>query len=141
MKRGQPAALDFGVTCGLRNDILEHSVNNNQYATEQYAQLKRNTLNMKVRCLQNDMLFVPMIMEDSGGTWGTDANDIWKSVIQTTASLTGEPRSSIANSLYQALSFSLHKANARAILKRLPGQRFNDQVVENAANIIMEEGV
>ena len=80
-----------------------------------------------------------MIIESSGGTWGLDAEDVWKVIIRSTASLSGETVSTIANQIYQAMSIMLHKANARAIFKRFPGQKRIDVVAEAASNLIAEE--
>ena len=139
LKAGQQAALDFGVTCGIKNDILNHSAKNDRYATEQYAEFKRNNLTMNNRCQQYDINYIPMIIEGSGGSWGSEAEDVWKIIIRTTASITGEAFSSIATRIYQSLSVTLHKANARAILKRMPAQKLADQVMEGASSIILEE--
>ena len=122
----------------MRRDILEHSSSNNKYATEEYAQFKRNHSNTHARCLEKDIKFVPMIIEASGGTWGLDAEDVWKIVIKSAAALTGEPISAIANEFYQSMSITLHRSNARSILKRLPGNKKVDWVVEAAINILAE---
>ena len=139
LKVGQQAALDFAVTSGLRNDRVMQAAGNNRYATEEYAQHKRMTLNMDRLCMSNDIKFIPMIVEGSGGAWGLDAEDVFKVIIKSTASLGGETVSIIANQLYQALSVILHKANARAIFKRLPGQKHIDVVAEAASNLMAEE--
>ena len=60
-------------------------------------------------------------------------------IIRSTASLSGETVSTIANNIYQAMSITLHKANARAIFKRLPQQKRIDVIAETASNLIAEE--
>lgn len=97
LKIGQQTVLDFGVTSGMRGDILEHSSNNNRFATEEYAHLKRNSSNTHEDCLLRDIRLIRIIVEASGGAWGLDAEDVWKTIIKSTAALTGEPISSIAN--------------------------------------------
>ena len=115
------------------------STSNNRYATEEYAQHKRLSSNMDMLCTANDIKCIPMIVEGSGGAWGLDAEDVFKVIIKSTASLSGETVSTIANQIYQALSVTLHKANARALFKRLPGQKHIDVVAEAASNLIAEE--
>lgn len=94
---------------------------------------------MNMLCMSNDIKVIPMIVEGSGRAWGLDAEDVFKVIIKSTASLGGETASIVANQLYQALSITLHKANARAIFKRLPGQKRIDVVDEAASNLIAEE--
>ena len=55
-----------------------------------------------------------------------NAEDVRKSIIKSTAVITGKPVSSFANEFYKSLSVSLRKPNARAILKRLPGDKHID---------------
>ena len=77
-------------------------------------------MNTNEQCSPEGIHFIPMIIEASGGAWGLNAEEVWKSIIKSTAVLSGEPISSVANELYQSLSVTLQKSNARAILKRLP---------------------
>jgi hypothetical protein len=48
-----------------------------------------------------------MVMEGSAGAWGVEAELVWKLIIRSTASLTGEPISLVSNHIYQSLSVSL----------------------------------
>ena len=131
--------MDFAVTSGLRNDLIMQSTGNNRYATEEYAQHKSTSLNMNDLCMSNDIKFIPMVVEGSGGAWGLDAEDVFKIIIKSAASLSGETVSAVSNQLYQSLSVTLHKANARALFKRLLGQKHIDGVAEAASNLISEE--
>lgn len=79
-----------------------------------------------------------MIVEASGGAWGLDAEDVWKTIIKSTAALTGEAISGIANDFYQAMSICLHRSNARSILKRLPENKHVDPMVEAAIHILAD---
>ena len=66
---------------------------------------------------------VPMIVEASGGAWGTDARRVWRAVAQASSKLTGDPVATKLEQYYQSLSIALHRANARAILRRPPERR------------------
>ena len=83
-------------------------------------------------------LFQPFWFE-GGGAWGLDAEDVFNIIIKSAASLSGETVSTISYQLYQSLSVTLHKANARALFKRLPGQKHIDVVAEAASSLISEE--
>ena len=120
LKVGQQSALDFAVTSGLKSDLIEHSCINNRFATEEYSTLKKNSLNMNEQCERNDLRLIPMVIEASAGSWGLEAENVWKILIKAIASTTGDKISMISSTLYQSLSITLHKSNARAILKRSP---------------------
>ena len=68
-----------------------------------------------------------------------DTKNVFKVIIKSTASFGGETVSTVANQLYQALSIIRHKANARAIFKRLPGQKHIAVVADAASKLISEE--
>ena len=80
-----------------------------------------------------------MVTEGSAGAWGAMAELVWKLIIRATASLTGEPISLVSNHICQSLSTVLHKANARALLKRTPLCSTYDQVFEGAAGVLTED--
>ena len=115
------------------------ATSNSRYATEEYAQHKRLSLNMDKLCTTDDIKFIPMIVEGSECASGSDAEDVFKVIIKSTASLGGETVSMVANQLYQALSVILHKANSRTIFTRLPRQKHIDVVAEAASNLIAQE--
>lgn len=78
---------------------------------------KKLSLNIDVLCTTNDIRFIPMIGEGSGGVWGLDAEDVFRVIIKSTASLGGETVCTIANQLCQTLSIALHKTKGRALVK------------------------
>ena len=135
---GQQTALDFGVTSGLRSDLLQFSSENNRFATEEYSEFKKNNLDTEQNCKNMDIKFIPMVMEGSAGSWGVEAELVWKLIIISTASLTKEPISLVSNHIYQSLSMVLHKADARALLKRTPLFSSYNPVFEGAAGIFTE---
>ena len=47
---GQPTALEFGVTSGLRSDLLHFSSENNRFATEEYSEFKKNNQDTEQNC-------------------------------------------------------------------------------------------
>ena len=87
----QQTALDFGVTSGLRSALLQFSSENNRFATEEYSEFKKNNLDTEQNCKNMDIKFIPMVIEGSAGSWRVEAELVWKLIIRSTASLTGEP--------------------------------------------------
>ena len=61
-----------------------------------------------------------MIVEASSGSWGTTARDMFRELAKTAARLTGDPQSVKLEQSLQTLSVCVHRANARAILRRAP---------------------
>ena len=55
-RRGNPAALDFAVTSGLRSDIVMRSAEDGSIATKNYENLKRSHLNTEAICKEEGSL-------------------------------------------------------------------------------------
>jgi len=116
---GGPAALDFAVTSGLRADVLRHSASDGSYAVKRYEAHKRSHLNTADLCREEGLSFVPMVVEAHGGSWGPEARQTWSRLAKLAAEISGEDQSVEAARLQQALSITLQRENARAILRRL----------------------
>ena len=119
-RRGLPAALDFAVTSGLRNDIVNKSAVDGSVATTEYENFKRTHLNTEDKCKEEGITFIPIICEADGGGWGPAAHKVWSVLAKQKAILAGEQDSTIVSRLLQSLGLILHRENARAILRRSP---------------------
>ena len=89
-RRGAPAALDFAVTSGLRNNILNRSALDGSAATTEYESLKRSHLNTEEKCRDEGFTFIPMVCEADGGGWGPSAHKVWSVLAKQKAILAGE---------------------------------------------------
>eukprot|EP00662_Eupelagonemidae_sp_cell21_P057198 gene57198-biopygen1283 len=69
---GRPAALDFAVTSGLRIGAVGESAADGSAATTLYAARKRAFLDTDAHCAEQGLEFIPMVVEASGGGWGSD---------------------------------------------------------------------
>ena len=92
----------------------------------QYEGFKRDYLDTASLCRAEGMLFIPMVMEASGGGWGEDATKTWNELAKTSALASGELRSSVLGQVLGSLSITLHKENARAVLRRIPRRQANE---------------
>ena len=117
---GAPAALDLAVTSGLRPDMVARSAANGNAATVAYEDFKREHLNTQQLYQQEGITFIPVIAEADGGGWGPEAHKVFNELAKHTSSMTGEPKSIVANHILQSLCLTLHRENARAILRRRP---------------------
>ena len=119
-RSGPPAAWDFAITSGLRDDALLSSVTDRQAVLTNYEDFKENFKSTSTQCQQSGLLFIPMIMEASGGGWGKTARGVWSELAKTSALATGEltTENSCGFQLQQRLAMCLHRENARACLRR-----------------------
>ena len=85
-----------------------------------YEGAKCEYLDTKAHCQAEGIIFVPMVLEASAGGWGPEARKIWTRLAKHQGQATGESESFCANQLLQNLGITLHKENARAILRRAP---------------------
>ncbi len=112
-RSGPPAAWDFAVTSGLRDDALVASVSDREAALTRYEDFKQGYKTTSTMCQQSGFTFIPMILEASGGWgWGKQARRVWSELAKKHALATG------AVTLLQRLSIILHRENARSILRR-----------------------
>ena len=140
-RRGIPASLDFAVTSGLRVDLVNKSVQTGSAATEAYETLKCRYLDTEETCRAQGITFIPVICEADGGGWGPAAHKVWSELAKTKALLTGESHSTVVNRLLQSLGLILHRENARAILRRFPGNGGQDCSDLVAASTACSTGV
>ena len=122
-RSGPPAAWDFAITSGLRDDALLSSVTDRQAVLTNYEDLKENFKSTSTQCQQSGLSFIPMIMEASGGGWGKQARRVWSELAKKHSLAAGELTSDkdSAIQMLQRLSIILHRENARAILRRSVG--------------------
>ena len=118
-RNGVPAAWDFAVTSGLRTDLLAASAASPSAATERYEEFKRQDLDTERQCAAQGLTFIPMVVEAHGGGWGREARRAFAILAKRVADATGEEAAIVADRHAQRLSVSLHRENARAVLRRL----------------------
>ena len=113
-------AFDIAVTSGLRNDIVNQSVEAGSAATIMYEDFKRSYLNTEAICQEEGISFIPLVCEADGGGWGPAAGRVWSELAKHKSFLTGEQSSVLATRLLQSLGLILHRENARSIIRRFP---------------------
>eukprot|EP00661_Eupelagonemidae_sp_cell13_P006173 gene6172-2418_t len=67
--------------------------------------------------LRGRFTFIPCVVEASGGAWSSDARRVWRTLARASARLTGERPEALTERFTQSLSITLHRANARSILR------------------------
>eukprot|EP00973_Karenia_brevis_P086011 11928952-Karenia_brevis.AAC.1 len=87
-------------------------------ATMLYEDYKRSHNNTEVDCQSAGISFIPVVVEADSGCWGPSAAKVFSELAKVKACTTGELRNSTLSHLYQSLGITLHRENARAILRR-----------------------
>ena len=118
VRRGAPVALDIAVTSGLREDWVALSERDPQQVLLQYEGFKCSFLETQRQCLDEGITFVPFVLEAVGGGVGPQGAAVIAELAKITASASGEPADRSAVSIMQNLQITLHKENARALLRR-----------------------
>ena len=113
-------ALDFAVTSGMRSDFIRKSMTDPGAILEHYEEFKRTYKETARECRQAGFRFTPMVMEAHAGAWSTTARQVLDRLSKNLAASSGEEPTLVSLRIAQRMSTTLHRENARAILKRLP---------------------
>ncbi|CAK0861048.1 unnamed protein product [Prorocentrum cordatum] len=116
---GPPVALEFAVTPPLRQSAVQGAAARQLSAATSYEGAKLADRDTGARCEQLGIRLVPMVVESFGG-WGEMAQDVFRTLIHARAARSGETVSNVTTYLYSGLSITLMRANARALLARIP---------------------
>ena len=113
-------AIDFAVTSGMRSGLIATSADSPSAIWGQYEEFKRNYLSTEGACSEQDLSFLPFIVEAHGGGLGPTARRVVGHLARHGAAREGEAPEASAARLLRRISTSIHRENARAILRRLP---------------------
>ena len=90
-----------------------------------YEELKRNftppgeTETTEKLCSHHGFRFVPMVVESHSGSWGKEARQMFATIAKHAAITCTETCEPSSLTLVQRLSVTLHRENARAIVRRM----------------------
>ena len=70
------------------------------------------------RCNANNLTFIPLVSEAHSGAWGNPAKTVINFIAQHTSAIHSESKDAASLMIAERLSSTLHRENARAILKR-----------------------
>ena len=115
---GQGEALDFAVTSGMRADVFRVAAVSPETVFHRYERHKREYKHTADSCEAAGFRFTPMVLEAHGGGWSSLARGTFDWIARQTAAVQFEDPSTTALKMAQRISVSLHRENARAILKR-----------------------
>ena len=122
---GVPTALDFACTSGLRADVLWDASTDPNGVITAYEQFKKDyvatgeTVTTETLCSRQGITFAPMVIEAHGGGWSKRARQILDTIAKHVSSSWNQNGEAASLSIAQRLSATLHRENARAVLRRL----------------------
>lgn len=121
---GSASALDFACTSGMRADLLHTSAIDPAAVVSAYEAFKRgftppgDVLSTETLCHQQGLRFLPMVIEAHGGGWGKTARQTLDAVAKCVSASSTDDTEAASLRIAQRLSTTLHRENARAILRR-----------------------
>ena len=133
LAEGGPAALDFAVTSGMRSDLLFQSALDTAGILPMYEEHKRTYLGTEAQCNAQGLQFFPMVIEAHSGSWGQTAKKVGKMLVEAASHCRGITKSAAAVELAQRISTTLHRENARAVLRKMPPNNLAPRPSANSA--------
>ena len=86
-----------------------------------YEEFKREYMETQARCKDQGSGFLPFVLEAHGGGVGPTARRVCARLAKGAAAKDNTEVEEQATSLLRRISIAVHRENARAVLKRLPG--------------------
>ena len=117
---GRGQALDFAVTSAMRGDLFRRMSDTPEAALSAYEKKKREFLDTASLCDAAGFTFEPMIFEAHSGAWSTAARAVFDWMAHQAAVTLRESAHVSCLRLAQRISVTLHRENARAVLRRVP---------------------
>ena len=116
--------MDFACTSGMRADRLQLAKDTPELVLAKYEDSKREykapgeTHTTEALCTNEGLRFVPMVVESHGGGWSKTAREMLDCIAKSVATAWREDNEIASLAIAQRLSVTLHRENARAIVRR-----------------------
>ena len=111
-------AFDFAVTSALRADCFWSAINSPSAVFERYEEFKRSYKQTAAGCAAAGFRFVPFVVEAHAGAMSAGARGLLDWVARQAAAAQHLEAHTVSLRIAQRLSCSLHRENARAVLRR-----------------------
>ena len=115
---GKGEALDFAVSSGLQSELFHPVAETPGLVFQRYEDMKRWFKDTSQSCEASGFKFVPMVVEAHGGGWSPLARTTIDWISKQQALSLNEDPSAVSLRIAQRISCTLHRENARAILRR-----------------------
>ena len=115
---GKGEALDFAVSSGLQSELFLPVAETPGFVFQRYENLKRSFKDTAQSCETRGFEFVPMVVEAHGGSWSPLARAALDWIAKQQALCHNDDPAAVSLKIAQRISCTLHRENARAILRR-----------------------
>ena len=115
---GQAEALDFAVSSGLQSELFRASADEPGFVFHRYEQMKRSYKDTAQICQAAGFKFTPFVFEAHGGGWSVASRKVVDWISRQAAAIQQEDPATVSFKIAQRISCTLHRENARAILRR-----------------------
>ena len=116
---GDAEALDFAVTSGMRFDAYRRAAGDPATVFADYEAHKRQYKGTEDACRTQGIRFTPMVLEAHGGGWSPTFRGTVDMIARSAANAHHENHAKVSLRIAQRISCSLHRENARAIMRRM----------------------
>ena len=117
--KGNAEAMDFAVTSGMQSALFRAVADDPMVVFERHEQQKRNYLQTYDQCRRAGFRFKPMVLEAHAGGWSGAFRGRMGWLARAGAAVHSASPAAEALRIAQRISSSLHRENARAVLRRL----------------------
>jgi hypothetical protein len=117
--KGRGEALDFAVTSAMRGDVFRQTATAPEAVFANYEHHKRQYLDTGQQCEAAGFAFVPMVLEAHAGVWSPTARGMLDWIARQSAATRDEAHHTCSLRIAQRTSCTLHRENARAVLRRM----------------------
>ena len=114
------AQVDFAVTSGLRDDLVNEARQDPAAVWGRYEDMTRSYQDTAAECQRQGLTFLPFVVEAHGGGFGPMARRAVAHIAKAGAATEGEEVERQAANTVRRMSCSVHRQNARAVLRRFP---------------------
>ena len=111
-------ALDFAVSSGLQSELFHPVAETPGLVFHRYDGMKRSCKDTAASCEAAGFKFVPLVVEAHGGGWSPSTRATVDFISRTRSACQHEDVASVSLRIAQRISCTLHKENARAVLRR-----------------------
>ena len=98
--------------------MINDTIRDRSAAITAYEQFKRDHHNTENDCTSQGITFIPMVIEAAGGGWAPSAERVLSELAKNKTTVSGELRNTTLSHFHQTLGLTLHRENARSILRR-----------------------
>ena len=104
----------------MKASFLHQAVDDPEQVFALYEEYKRTYKDTDKTCKDQGFVFTPMVIEAHSGAWSSQARFVLAKIAKHQAAVKRESVERTSLKIAQRISITLHRENARAVLRRCP---------------------